>query len=50
MPKQCKILIGDRNYLTWFFNDIDANIDIRFDENEELRKIQPLEQKMFSGM
>jgi exoribonuclease R len=49
MPKQCKILIGDRNYTTWFFNDIDANIDIKLGENEELSKIQPLEQKMFSG-
>jgi len=49
MPKQYKILIGDRNYTTWFFSDIDANIDIRPDDDEELGKINPISQKLFTG-
>lgn len=49
MPKQCKILIGDRNYTTWLFTDIDANVDIKLEQDDELNKIQPLAQKMFSG-
>lgn len=49
MPKQCKILINDRTYTSWFFNDIDANVDIKLEEGDELCKINPSVHKLFSG-
>ena len=49
MPVQCKILIDDRNYTSWKFNDIDSNTDIKREENPELFKINPLESRLFTG-
>lgn len=49
MASQCKILIDDRNYTSWKFNDIDSNNDIYKDDNEELSKINPLELRLFTG-
>ena len=49
MTTKCKILVDDRNYTSWKFNDIDSNSDIQKDENEELSKINPLELRLFTG-
>lgn len=48
--KTYKIIVNDKNYLSWEIYDSDTLIEIKREENIELyKKINPVEQKLFSS-
>ena len=48
--KTYKIIVNDKNYLSWEIYDSDTLIEIKKEENIELyKKINPVEQKLFSS-